>query len=111
MIAEARKKWNSFVAAFNALGFETRGMSPESACVLLDAAVEYENDNSRGCRHFQVSDKRFAVFSKNEIVNILQDYSGCLEFWDFDYDKRCAKITEKGVAYVNDHIDVFRFLL
>lgn len=110
MIVEARKKWNSFVAAFNALGTETRGMSPAAASVLLVAAAEYERDNAKGYQPLQAGVPGFAIFSEDKIVNIQYDYYGCREFWDIDCNFMRAKVTEAGVAYVKNHMDVFSVL-
>lgn len=111
MYSEIKKRWNKFVNAFNALGTETRGMTPAAASVLLSAASEYESDNLKGYRPLITGVPSFAVFSKNKMVNVKQDYMGCSEFWAVDINYSRAKVTEAGVAYVNRHMDVFSVLL
>ena len=111
MVVEARERWNKFVAAFNALGDKTRGMSPAAASVLLVAAAEYESDNSKGCQPLSAGVPGFAVFSANKIVDIRHDYFDCPEFWDIDINNLRAKVTDAGVAYVKEHMDVFSVLL
>ena len=111
MVAEVRERWNKYVAAFNALGDETRGMSPAAASVLLVAAVEFDSDNSKGYQPLSAGVPGFAIFSANRIVNIRHDYFDCPEFWDIDVNNLRAKVTDAGVTYVNDHIDLFSILL
>ncbi len=68
MVAEVRERWNKFVAAFNALGDETRGMTPTAASVLLVAAVEYEKDNTKGYQPISAGVPEFAVFSEDGLI-------------------------------------------
>ena len=67
MVVEVRERWDKFVAAFNALGAETRGMTPTAASLLLVTAAEYENDNSKGyykraCNSFCCNSLYYGLF-------------------------------------------------
>lgn len=112
VVVELRKKWNEFVVAFNALGAETRGMTPTAASFLLLAALEYTKDNTQGYRPIKAGVPEFAMFSEDGLtVDISRDYYGCPEFWDVDVNNSRAKITKAGVDYVEAHLnDVFMIL-
>ena len=111
MVAEVRKRWESFVVAFNALGSETRGMTPAAASLLLLAALDYVKDNTGGYQPIPAGVPGFALCTQDGLtVDIRNDYLGCSEFWDIDMNYPRAKITEAGVAYVNAHFDVFSIL-
>ena len=110
MIPEVRERWNKFVTAFNALGEESRGMTPTAASVLLVTAAEYESDNTKGYQPLQAGVPGFAALSVNKVVDIRNDYIGCPEFWAIDINNLRAKITDAGVGYVKDLIDIFNIL-
>ena len=112
MAVELRKKWNEFVAAFNALGAETRGMTPTAASLLLVTALEYTKDNAKGYQPIKAGVPGLALFSEDGLtVDISRDYYGCPEFWDVDVNNCRAKITKAGVDYVEAHLnDVFMIL-
>ena len=110
MIAEARKRWQKFVCAFNALGVETRGMLPEAASVLLVAAVDYEKDNDKGFQPIPAGVPGFAIFSGATTVDVRFDYSGCQKFWELDLNYMRAKITDTGCEYVKKYRDIFGVL-
>lgn len=111
MVAKGLKRWNRFAAAFNALGEETRGMTPTAVSVLIPAAAEYTCDSSKGYQPLSAGVPSFVVYSADKIVDIRCDYSGCPEFWDIDVNYMRAKITQAGVDYINSHLDVFSILL
>ena len=111
MVAEVMKKWTEFVAAFNALGDETRGMTPIEAGVLFLAAVNYEKKIYDGYLSIPTMVPEFVLCSGEKTVDIRYAYSGCREFWDIDLNHPRARITQSGIAYVNKHIDVFVKLL
>lgn len=111
MLVEVRKRWESFVVAFNALGAETRGMTPTAASLLLFAALEYVKDNTKGYQSIPAGVPEFAICSQDGLtVDIRNEYLGCPEFWDIDMKYPRARITEAGVAYVDAHFDVFNIL-
>ena len=111
MVAEVRKRWENFVVAFNALGAETRGMTPTAASLLLLAALDYVKDNTGGYQSIPAVVPEFAMCSQDGLtVDIRTDYFGCPEFWDIDMNYPRARITEAGVAYVDAHFDVFSIL-
>ena len=111
MGVDERIKWNRFVAAFNALGTETRGMTPKAASLLLFAALEYVKDNTKGYQPIPAGVPGFALCSQDDLpVDIRTEYLGCPEFWDIDMNYPRAKITEAGVTYVDAHFDVFSIL-
>ncbi len=112
MVAEVRERWNKFVAAFNALGEETYGMTPTAASVLFVAESEFESDDRKGYRSLQTGVPNFAVFSNDgKIVDITCDYSDCREFWDVDVNNFRARITQAGIEYIKKHLDVFQILI
>ena len=110
MVAEVMKKWTEFVAAFNALGDETRGMTPIEAGVLFLAALNYEKKIYDGYLSIPTMVPEFVLCSGEKMVDIRHEYSGCKEFWDVDLDYPRARITQSGIDYVDKHIDVFRKL-
>lgn len=107
---EACERWDKFVSAFNSLGAETYGMTPEAASLLPYAAAEYERDSKKGYRPLQSGVPKPAVVSNGEkMINIESDYPG--KFWKIDLNLQRAQITQEGVDYVNAHHDVFFILL
>ena len=106
-VADVRKNWNEFVAAFNALGDETRGMTPTAASVLFSARLGYEQAGFNGYQPIPAGVPEFALCSGAKMVDIRYEYSGCQEFWDIDSNNPRARITQSGIDYVDKHIDVF----
>lgn len=111
MVAEVMKKWTEFVAAFNALGDETLGMTPIAASVLFSARLGYEQAGFNGYQPIPAGVPGFALCSGEETVDIRYEYSGCKEFWDVDLKHLRARITQSGIDYVDKHIDIFMKLL
>ena len=105
MVAEVMRKWNEFVAAFNALGDETRGMTPIEAVVLFFAALNYEKKIYDGYISIPTMVPEFALCSGEKMVDVRYEYYECKEFWAIDYPR--ARITQSGIDYVNKHLDVF----
>ena len=108
---EHTRQWESFVNAFNALGDETRGMTPTAASLLLAAAIDYVN-NASGYRPIPAGRPLLTRYSRDgDIIDIRRDYSRCAEFWDIEMNLTRARITQAGVDYVSQHMDVFGILL
>lgn len=111
MTATQRRQWQSFVVAFNNLGGERFGMSPEGASVLVQACVEFENNNTKGFRPLKAGvPPCVAVLGAAGIVNIQTEYASCLHFWSVDLNQLRAQVTRDACDYVLKHQGVFSLL-
>lgn len=111
-VAEKRKHWRNFVAAFRALGNKTCGMTPAAAYQLAAAAVEYGADKTKGVRAQKLGAVIWAQRAEygGPIVRIPDDYSDCLEFWDVNPSHFNAQVTQDACDYILKHIEVFQLL-
>lgn len=103
---QMQRQWNRFVTAFNALGSETHGMTPEAASVLAQACAEVLKNPNAGYRSLQAGTPLFV----GSVVDIPIAFSGCLNFWDIDSNNLRAKVTNDGCNYVVTHMSVFSLL-
>ena len=106
-IAQIRSQWQSFVVAFDDLGSERLGMSPEGASVLAQACVEFETDHSKGFRPLKTGTPPMCARS---IVDILTEYASCRHFWAIDENWLRAQVTQDACQYVLKHQAVFSLL-
>lgn len=108
---QKRRQWQSFVAAFNNLGGERFGMTPEGASVLVQACAEFKKDNAKGFRPFKAGvPPCVAVLGAAGIVNIQTEYASCLHFWSVDLNQLRAQVTRDACDYVLKHQAVFSLL-
>jgi len=103
---QMRIQWQSFVAAFDNLGSERLGMSPEGASVLAQACVEFENDKAKGFRPLKTG----TLLCVNGVIDIQTEFAGCRHFWTIDTEHFCAQVTQEACDYVVKHHDVFSLL-
>jgi len=104
--AQMRIRWQSFVAAFDNLGSERLGMSPEGASVLAQACVEFEKDNTKGFRPLKTGTPPCAT----GMVDIQTVFAGCQHFWTVDLKVLRAQVTRDACDYVVQHQVVFSLL-
>lgn len=113
---QKRRQWQSFVAAFNNLGGERFGMSPEGASVLVQACAEFEKDNTKGFRPLNAgvppcaAGKTGALLGAAGIVNIKTEYASCSRFWSISSNQLRAQVTRDACDYVLKHQAVFSLL-
>ena len=96
-----------YTNAFAELGDETMGMTPNAAYQLLRSYAAYKSGRDAWILLRSFVPPCLERCGSTEI-NIPDDYPFCNDFWEVKGRK--GMISPKGIAFVEQHMDVFQLL-
>lgn len=103
--------------AFKNLGKKSRGMSPNEGYVLILGAKANADDRDKDKKPEEkgwIGDLQHLppviAGAGQKSVRISDSYEECREFWEIDSDFQRARITSKGMEFVESNLEVYKIL-